>query len=143
MSSEVATPGCGAKSRSRPGAASGTNEVRASAGATAATTPTPIQSSFKNARRSIEASRNFAEIPSSKLEPVAKVPRELLSLLRGIGEASNLAPEMNRRVRRSPLACGIVAFQLIDYCAVRAGTSWTLVIGGGFHLPVSASDFGA
>ena len=29
------------------------------------------------------------------------------------------------------------------YCVVKAGTSWTLVTGGGFHLPVSASDFGA
>src|SRR3984893_2779671 len=78
MSSEVATPGCGRKSRSWPGAASGMNEVRASAGAAAATTPAPIQSSFKNARRSIEVSRNFAKIPIPKLEPDAKVPRELL-----------------------------------------------------------------
>src|SRR3977135_3551666 len=59
MSSDVATPGCGAKSRSWSGAASGTNEVRASAGAAAAATPAPIHSSFKNARRSIETSRDF------------------------------------------------------------------------------------
>ena len=55
------------------------NEVRASAGAPAATTPAPIQSSFKNARLSIEVSRKFAEI-LSKLEPGANVPGELLGL---------------------------------------------------------------
>jgi hypothetical protein len=80
MSFEVATPGCGAKSRSWSGATSGTNEVKASAGAADATTPAPIQSSFKNARRSIEASRNFAEI-LSKLERGAKVPSELLGFV--------------------------------------------------------------
>jgi hypothetical protein len=98
MSSEVATPGCGAKSRSWPGAASGTNEVRASAGATAATTPAPIQSSFKNARRSIEASQNLDEIPDVKLETGAKVPRELLGFAArhsAIGECSNLVQETN------------------------------------------------
>jgi hypothetical protein len=79
MSFEVATPGCGAKSGSWLGSASGMNEVRASAGAPAATTPAPIQSSFKNARLSIEVSRNFAEI-LAKLEPGAKVPSELLGL---------------------------------------------------------------
>jgi hypothetical protein len=79
MSSEVATLGCGAKPRSWPGAASGTNEVKAFAGAAAAATPAPIQSSFKNARRSIEASQNLAEIPRVKLETGAKVPRELFA----------------------------------------------------------------
>src|SRR5215469_13384904 len=29
------------------------------------------------------------------------------------------------------------------YCAIRLESSGTLVTGGGFHLPVSASDFGA
>ena len=29
-----------------------------------------------------------------------------------------------------------------DYWLVRLGSPWTLVIAGGFHLPVSASDFG-
>jgi hypothetical protein len=89
MSFEVATPGCGAKSRSWSGATSGTTEVKASAGATAATTPAPIQNSFKNARRSIEASQNLAEIPDAKLETGAKVPRELL----GCAACSNLAQE--------------------------------------------------
>ena len=79
MSFEVATPGCGVKSGSWLGSASGMNEVRASAGAPATTTPAPIQSSFKNARLSIELSRNFAEIVS-ELEPGATVPSELLGL---------------------------------------------------------------
>jgi len=74
MSFEVATPGCGAKFRSWSGAASGTNEVRVCAGAAAAAIPAPIQSSFNNARRSIEAFRNLAEL---KLETGAKVPPEL------------------------------------------------------------------
>jgi hypothetical protein len=29
------------------------------------------------------------------------------------------------------------------YCVAKGGTSCTLMTGGGFHLPVSASDFGA
>jgi hypothetical protein len=29
------------------------------------------------------------------------------------------------------------------YCVVKIGTSWARMIGGGFHLPLSASDFGA
>jgi hypothetical protein len=78
MSSDVATPGCGAKSRSWSGAASGTNEVRASAGAAAAATPAPIHSSFKNARRSIETSRDLLEMHDIKLKMGTKVPRELL-----------------------------------------------------------------
>jgi hypothetical protein len=28
------------------------------------------------------------------------------------------------------------------YWAVTLGSPWTFVTGGGFHLPVSASDFG-
>jgi hypothetical protein len=28
------------------------------------------------------------------------------------------------------------------YCAPRPGSPWTFVTGGGFHLPVRASDFG-
>jgi hypothetical protein len=95
MSFEVATPGCGAKSRSWSGAASGTNEVKASTGAAAATTPAPIQSSFKNPRRSIEASQNLDEIPDVKLETGAKVPRELLGFAASHGECSNVAQETN------------------------------------------------
>ena len=30
-----------------------------------------------------------------------------------------------------------------SYCVVKGGTSGTLMTGGGFHFPVSASDFGA
>jgi hypothetical protein len=78
MSSDVATPGCGAKSRSWSDAASGTTEVRASAGNAAAATPAPMQSSFKNARRSTETSRNLLEMHDIKLEMNAEVPREVL-----------------------------------------------------------------
>jgi hypothetical protein len=34
------------------------------------------------------------------------------------------------------------ALLLIGYCAVKAGSSSTRWIAGGFHFPVSASDFG-
>jgi hypothetical protein len=34
------------------------------------------------------------------------------------------------------------ALLLIGYCAVKAGSSSTRLIAGGFHFPVSASDFG-
>jgi hypothetical protein len=34
------------------------------------------------------------------------------------------------------------ALFLFGYCAVSAGSSWTRVTAGGFHLPVSGSDLG-
>ena len=42
------------------------------------------------------------------------------------------APRQTPNAERSP-----------NYCVVSAGRSGILVTGGGFHLPVSASDFGA
>src|SRR3984893_15786936 len=108
MSFEVARPGPCAKSRSGPGAASGMNEVRASAGAAAATTPAPIQSSFKNARRSIEVSRNFADITIPKLEPGAKVPRELL------GFAARHRRKLESRAGKWIVACSSLGIARIQ-----------------------------
>jgi hypothetical protein len=38
---------------------------------------------------------------------------------------------------------GIRGALLETYCAPRLGSPWTFVTGGGFHLPMSTSDFGA
>ena len=43
----------------------------------------------------------------------------------------------------SPEHQALITLALVStYCADK-GTSWTFTTGGGFHLPVSASDFGA
>jgi hypothetical protein len=45
---------------------------------------------------------------------------------------------------RVPVAgVNLVSAPATLYCVVKTGHYWALMTGGGFHLPVSASDFGA